>query len=124
RYYFPKKPDELIDWIENTDEHLRPVYNKDRYDTLRDAKTSLMKEFNISELPPNLNSGFICMQNDVTKMEFERLLKISINYTDSNIDKGDQTIFHILLAKRNAQPLSKDHYNIFDGYKIPKQAKM
>ncbi|MDN5354489.1 MAG: hypothetical protein PWQ09_1245 [Candidatus Cloacimonadota bacterium] len=121
---FINRPDEVISWIENNSQHLTPLYNKDKYDTLRDAKTSLMKEFNISELPPNLNSGFICMQNDVTKMEFERLLKISINYTDSNIDKGDQTIFHILLAKRNAQPLSKDHYNIFDGYKIPKQAKM
>lgn len=121
---FINRPDEIISWIKNDSQNLNPLYNEDKYDTLRDAKTNLIKEFNISELPPNLNSGFICMKNDLTKEEFERLLKISVDYTDSNIDKGDQTIYHIMLARRNAKPLNPENYNIFDGNKVSEAAKM
>ncbi|MDY6915234.1 MAG: hypothetical protein SVM86_02820 [Candidatus Cloacimonadota bacterium] len=121
---FLKRPDELIDWIEDNNKNLKPLYNKDRYDTLRDAKERLEKEFNITKFPPHFNAGLICMKKDISKEEIEKLLPINFNYHNTQLTKGDQTIHHIMLARRNAQPLDSEKYNIFDGKEFPKHAKM
>jgi lipopolysaccharide biosynthesis glycosyltransferase len=121
---FLKRPNELIDWIGSENKTLKPLYNIDRYDTLRDAEERLKKEFSITQFCPNFNAGFICMTNNVTKEEIEKMLLINKNYRDTKITKGDQTIYHVMLTRRGAEPLPSRLYNIFNGKTYPNEAKM
>ena len=110
---FLKKPKILIEWIkEDLDCSL---YNQDRYDTLRDAEERIKKDFKIDKLPKNFNAGFIALHNDITLDEIKKFLQIQEKYKDTKITKGDQTIYHLMLAKRNAKPLDNKEYVIFNG---------
>jgi len=110
---FLKKPKILIEWIEK--ELNCSYYNQDKYDTLRDAEERIKEDFKLNELPINFNAGFIALYNDISLAEIKKFLQIQEKYKDTQITKGDQTIYHLMLANRNAKPLNRKKYVIYDG---------